>query len=91
MDFLCRWHAEGPGICVMCVADTCASELHTEFNPVAPYEYMPPNMYLLMTYITNPDYLFNVVGRGLVSASLAFAGSSTSQSAGPHGRLAPKR
>ena len=29
----------GPGICVLCLADTCTSEVHPVFNPVAPYGY----------------------------------------------------
>ena len=45
----------GPGICVLCLADTCASEVHTVFNPVASYGYLLPNMYLFMADITNPD------------------------------------
>ena len=44
-----------PGICVLCLADTCASEVHPVFNPVAPYVYLIPNMYLFMADITNPD------------------------------------
>ena len=27
----------GPSICVLCLADTFASEVHPVFNPVAPY------------------------------------------------------
>ena len=45
----------GPGICVLCLADTCASEVHPVFNPVAPYGYLRPNMYLFIADITNPD------------------------------------
>ena len=30
----------GPGICVLCLADTCISEVHPVFNPVAPYGYL---------------------------------------------------
>ena len=45
----------GPGICVLCLADTCASEVHPVFNPVAPYGYLLPNMYLFIAVITNPD------------------------------------
>ena len=30
----------GPGICVLCLADTCTSEVHPVFNPVAPYGYL---------------------------------------------------
>ena len=28
-----------PGICVLCLPDTCTSEVHPVFNPVAPYGY----------------------------------------------------
>ena len=48
----------GPGICVLCLADTCASEVHPVFNPVAPYGYLLPNMYLFIADITNPDSFF---------------------------------
>ena len=44
----------GPGICVLCLADTCTSEV---FNPVAPYGYLLSDMYLFMADITNPDFL----------------------------------
>ena len=37
-----------PGICVLCLADTCASEVHPVFNPVAPYGYLLPHMYLFI-------------------------------------------
>ena len=47
-------------LCVMaslgiCLADTCASEVHPVFNPVAPYGYLLPNMYLFIADITNSD------------------------------------
>ena len=45
----------GPGICVLCLADTCASEVHPVFKPVAPYGCLLPNMYLFIADITNPD------------------------------------
>ena len=45
----------GPGICVLCLADTSASEVHPVFNPVAPYGYLFPNMYLFIVDIANPD------------------------------------
>ena len=45
----------GPGICVLCLADTCASEVHPVLNHVAPYGYLLPNMYLFIEYIINPD------------------------------------
>ena len=35
----------GPGICVLCLADTCTSEVHPVFNPVAPYGYLLSDMY----------------------------------------------
>ena len=45
----------GPGICVLCFADTCTSEVHPVFNTVAPYGYLLSDMYLFMADITNPD------------------------------------
>ena len=45
----------GPGICVLCLADTCTSEVHPVFNPVALYGYLLPNMYLFIADITHPD------------------------------------
>ena len=45
----------GPGICVLCLADTSTSEEHPVFNPVASYGYLFSNMYLFMADITNPD------------------------------------
>ena len=44
-----------PGICVLFLADTCASDVHPVFNPVAPYGYLLPNMYLFIADIVNPD------------------------------------
>ena len=78
----------GPGICVLCLADTCTSEVHPVFNPVAPYGYLLSEMYLFMADITNPDFL--VVGPGLVSTSSAFVSNGASHPAGPHGRHAQK-
>ena len=45
----------GPGIYVLCLADTCASEVHPRFGPVAPYGHLPPNIYLFIVDVTNPD------------------------------------
>ena len=45
----------GPGICVLRLVDTCACEVHPVFNPVAPYVYLLPNMYLFIADIANPD------------------------------------
>ena len=45
----------GPGICVLCLADICTSEVHPVFNPVAHYGYLLSDMYLIMADITYPD------------------------------------
>ena len=55
LDSLCRWQVQG--ICVLYLADTCTTEVHPVFNPVAPYGYLLSDMYLFMTDITNPDFL----------------------------------
>ena len=38
-------------MCVLCLADTCASEVHPSFNPVASYGYVLPNRYLFIADI----------------------------------------
>ena len=48
----------GPGICVLCLAVTCTSEVHPVFNHVASYGYLLSDMYLLMADITTPDSFF---------------------------------
>ena len=74
----------GPGICVLCLVDTCTSEVHPVFNPVVPYGYLLSDMYLFMTF------LFRVVGPGLVSTSPAFVSNSASGSACPkNGKSGP--
>ena len=45
----------GTDICVLFLADTCASEVHLVFNPVTPYGYLLPNMDLFIEDIINPD------------------------------------
>ena len=45
----------GPGISILFLADTCASEVHIVFNPVAPYGYRLPNMYLFIADIVHLD------------------------------------
>ena len=55
LDYLCRWQVQVS--CVLCLADTCTSEVHPVFNPVAPYGYLLSDMYLFMADITNPDFL----------------------------------
>ena len=77
-----------PGICVLCLADTCTSEVHPVFNPVAPYGYLLSDMYLFMAETQIQTCLFKVVGPGLVSTSPAFVSSSASHPAGPLGRHA---
>ena len=44
-----------PGICVLFLADTCASELYPVFNPGAAYRYLIPKIYLFIADIANPD------------------------------------
>ena len=43
----------GPGICI--VLDGRASEVHPVFNPITPYEYLFPSMYLFIADIAYPD------------------------------------
>ena len=43
-------------LCIV-LGDTCTSEVHPVFNPVAPYGYLLSDMYLFMADITNPDFL----------------------------------
>ena len=45
----------GPGICILCCADTCASYVNTVFNAVAHYRYLLPTMYLSGADISNPE------------------------------------
>ena len=59
------------------------------FNPVAPYGYLLPNVYLFMADIASPDLFVCVfVGPGFVSTSLAFMRSSANHASGLYGRLA---
>ena len=55
LDSLCRWQVQVSVYCAL--ADTCTSEVHPVFNPVAPYGYLLSDMYLFMADITNPDFL----------------------------------
>ena len=57
--------------------------MHPVFNPVAPYRYLLPNLYLSVADIANPD-LFACGSRTWISLDIA------SHPAGPHGRLAKK-
>ena len=73
----------GPGNCILCLADT--SQVHPVFNPVAPYRYLLPNLYLSVADIANPD-LFACGSRTWISpTSPAFMRSIVSHPAGQHG------
>ena len=67
----------------MFYADTCASYVHPVFNPVTPYRYLLPSVYLFMADISNP-YLFCVVADLDLSQH-----HSASHPAGPNGQIAP--
>ena len=45
----------GTCICILCLAATCASYVHTVYNPVILYEYLLHTVYLFMADIANPD------------------------------------
>ena len=76
----------GPGICVLCLADTCTSEVHPVFNPVAPYRYLLSDIICLWQISQIQTFLFRDVGPGLVLTSPAFVSNSASHPAGSHGR-----
>ena len=80
----------GTGICVLCLADTCTSEVHPVFNPVAPYGYLLSVCICLWQISQIQTFLFGVVGPGLVSTSPTFVSNSANHPAGPHGRHAQK-
>ena len=50
-------HMAGPGICILWQADCCASLVHPVCNPVTPYRYLLPTLYLSVADIANPDLL----------------------------------
>ena len=82
----------GPGICVLCLADTCTSEVHPVFNPVAPYGAFCFLTCICLWQISQiQTFLFKVVGPGLVSTSPAFVSSSASHPAGPHAQKTVNR
>ena len=78
----------GPGICVLCLADTCTSEVHPVFNPVYLMDIRFLTCICLWQISQIQTFLFKVVGPGLDSTSPAFVSSSASHPAGPHGRHA---
>ena len=75
----------GPGICVLCLAGTCTSEVHPVFNPICFLTCI-----CLWQISQIQTFLFKVVGPGLVSTSPAFVSNSASHPVGPHGRHAQK-
>ena len=79
----------GPGVCVLYLADTGASEMHPVFNTVAPYGYLLHNMNLFIADITKliQTRLCDGVGPG---SSRDFVRSRASHPACPHGRCAQK-
>ena len=71
-EYLCRWQVQ---VFVLCLADTCASEVHPVFNPVAHYRYV--------------SYRVFIYGRYRKSRLVCVWLSDPDLS--PHGRLSPKR
>ena len=80
----------GPGICVLCLADTCTSEVHPVFNPVALMDICFLKCICFWQISQIQTFLFKAVRPGLVSISPAFVSNSASHPAGPHGRHAQK-
>ena len=61
------------------------------FNPVAPYRYLLPNLYLSVVDIENPD-LFACGSRTWISLDTSrFYEEYCQSSSGPHGQLAQNR
>ena len=84
----------GSGICVLCLADICTSEVHIVFNPVAPYGYLLcifVYMYLFLAYITNPDFFVQSCRTWIGLDITRFCEQQRQHPAGPHGRHAQKR
>ena len=81
-----------PGICILFLADTCASWVHPLFNPVAHYGYLLPTLPCICLWQISQiqTCLCVVVEPGFVSTSPTFVRSSASQPLGPHGLLAKK-
>ena len=80
----------GPGICVLCLADTCTSEVH----PVSILLHRMDICFLTCICLWQisqiQTFLFQAVGPGLVSTSPTFVSRGASHPAGPHGRHAQK-
>ena len=41
-------YVAGPGVRILFLVDTCASQVHQEFDPVVPDGYLLPNIYMFM-------------------------------------------
>ena len=80
----------GQGICVLCLADTCPSEVHPVFNHVHLMDICFLTCICLCQISQIQTFLYRVVGPGLVSTSPAFVSNSASHPAGPHGRHTQK-
>ena len=90
LDSLCRWQV--PCICVLCLADTCTSEVHPVFNPVAPYGYLLSDMYFVYgRYHKSRLSCLKLSDLDLVSTSPAFVSSSASHPAGSAWPACPKK
>ena len=80
----------GPGICVLCLADNCTSEVH----PCSILLHIMDVCFLTCICLWQisqiQTFLFKVVGPVLVSTSPDFDSNSASHPAGPHGRHVKK-
>ena len=80
-----------PGICVLCLADTCTSEVRTQCSILL---HLMDICFLTCIYLWQisqiQTFLFKVVGPGFFSTSHAFVSSSASHPVGPYGRHAQK-
>ena len=69
LDSLCRWQVQ---VYVYCARRIPAHLRCTQcINPVAPYRYLLPNLYLFVADIANSDLFACGIGPGLVSTSSA--------------------
>ena len=80
----------GPGICVLCMADTCTSQV----QPCSILLHLMDICFLTCICLWQisqiQTFLFKVVGPGVVSTSPAFVNNSANHPSGPHCRHAQK-
>ena len=81
----------GSGICVLYLADTCASEVTQCSILLHLMDIHLLTCICLLQISQIQTRLFNVVGPGLVSTLPSFVRSSASHPGGPHGQLAKKK